>query len=307
MATVISAIRDATSGLLTAIDSQHTRSKPSPLSAKDSLAPKKAAAAKKKKAYSSGKFAAVGFREMSKGLNLTLPLRVAHRSCQRYMPRATATQRNHIIYGRHAAVTAISSIEYALEKIMRGAIQHAIRRDAKTVSLLDTQRSVITQPELTYSLRHASVAVTNAPNPQGIVRGMTIGLRNKKKSGGTTVARVEASNGKKQSAAKRVGKKPSAKSSGKKQTKDVEQDEEDEVDENDSDNDEQNDNDDAQSSDDGGDDDDGDAQSHDMETSTQLDNDADTSTDDNVEEQDLNDSADSFDGHSANDADDVSL
>lgn len=296
MASAYSAIQQATSGLLAAISPQPARSKASPLSAKDSLAPKKAATTiKKKKAHSSGKFAAVGPREMSKGLNLTLPLRVAHRSCQRYMPRASATSRNHIIYGRHAAVTAICSIEYVLEKIMRGAIRHAIRRDAKTVSLLDTQRSVITQPDLAYSLRHASVAVTNAPNPQGIVPGMTIGLRNKKRGAvAATTNRTEPSSGKKQSAAKQGGKKPSAKSSKKTQTKHVEKDQE--VDEDISDNDERDDN------------EDDDEQSNDMETSNHPDNDDnDTSTDDNVEEHDLGDSAESFDGRSADDVDDVSL
>jgi hypothetical protein len=126
-------------------------------------------------------------REISDRLHLSLPLRVTHRSCQHSMTRLTSKPpRSLIIQGRASALTAVAGFEMIIERILRGAIDHARARGAGTVKLLDMQRGVMVQPRVARSLRYSRIAMANSPNPLGIVGGMMIGLRNKKKQATVT-------------------------------------------------------------------------------------------------------------------------
>lgn len=170
-------------------------------SPKDKLAPKKAALTSKAKAttaatdgedgarpidkISKPKRPTLGARELSRKLGLSLPLHVAARACQndmeRLAPQTIGPRRSVAIHGRASAVTTVAAIEYMAEKVYQNAIAHARKRGAGTVSLLDIQRGIIVSPRLSRSLRYSRVAVSKSANPLGIVPGMMIGIKHKKK------------------------------------------------------------------------------------------------------------------------------
>lgn len=181
-------------------------------SAKDSLKPKKVAS-ESTTAGAKHKKATIGFRELNQRLNLTFPACVVHRSCQNKMPRLRATTKKSIIQGRAAALTAVTAIEHIMERIMQGAIVHSQRRGAKTVSLLDVQRSVLTRPSLARSLQYHRIASIVGPHPLGVVNGMTIAVKNKKSSKKTN----EESDDAERPVAKQTSSK--SKSAGKTQSK----------------------------------------------------------------------------------------